>query len=166
MAKRKATKQALAALPRELEALRLRQVGLTYDAIAARLGYATRASAWHAVHAALAATLQEPAEGLRELELARLDRLQLALWPKATAGNLRAVDRVLAIMRRRAALLGLDAPRRHHVAGGIDLRAYAAHVAADLGLDAGEVLAEAARIIAAVAGRDSGRPEQPKKGDR
>jgi DNA-binding CsgD family transcriptional regulator len=45
MAKRKATKQALAALPRELEALRLRQVGLTYDAIAARLGYATRASA-------------------------------------------------------------------------------------------------------------------------
>src|SRR5687768_8552575 len=81
--KPKGSKQRLAALDREVAALRLRQSGLTYQRIADRLGYRNRSGAWHAVHAALMATLQGPADELRTLELARLDRLQLAVWPKA-----------------------------------------------------------------------------------
>lgn len=41
----------------------------------------------------------------------RLDQLQAAHYPKALAGETAATDRVLAIMDRRAKLLGLHAPR-------------------------------------------------------
>ena len=154
--KPKASKQRLAALDRVVAALQLRQAGSTYDVIARRLGYSNRSGAWHAVRAGLTATLQEPADALRAMELERLDRLQVAIWDKATSGNLRAVDRVLTIMKRRSALLGLDAPRRHHVAGELSLQALAEKVAAAMGLDPGEVLAEAERILATVAGERRG----------
>jgi len=39
-----------------------------------------------------------------------LDELQDAVWETAADGDLHALDRVLAIMARRAKLLGLDAP--------------------------------------------------------
>jgi hypothetical protein len=50
------------------------------------------------------------AERVRELELERWDRLILGLWPKARAGDEKAVRAVVAVMERRAKLLGLDAP--------------------------------------------------------
>jgi hypothetical protein len=48
---------------------------------------------------------------LLERELAELDVLQAAVWPRAVAGHLPSVDAALGIMKRRARLLGLDAPR-------------------------------------------------------
>ena len=48
------------------------------------------------------------ADALRAVELERLDRLWLALWDRALAGELAAVDRLLRIVDRRARLLGLD----------------------------------------------------------
>jgi hypothetical protein len=56
--------------------------------------------------------LAETAEQVLTLELQRLDALTEALWPTATAGDPQAIDRVLRIMQRRAALLGLDALAR------------------------------------------------------
>lgn len=47
----------------------------------------------------------------RSIELMRLDQLQAAHYAKALAGEAAATDRVLAIMDRRAKLLGLHAPR-------------------------------------------------------
>lgn len=44
------------------------------------------------------------------LELDRLDALTKTLWTAASDGDLMAVDRILKIQQRRAALLGLDAP--------------------------------------------------------
>lgn len=44
------------------------------------------------------------------LELDRLDALTKTLWGAASDGDLMAVDRILKIQQRRAALLGLDAP--------------------------------------------------------
>ncbi len=153
MPKPRPSKHRLAALDREVAALDLRRAGCTYDVIARRLGYSNRSGAWHAVRAGLTATLQEPADALRAMELERLDRLQVAIWDKATSGNLRAVDRVLTIMKRRSALLGLDAPRRHHVEGELSLQTFAETVAARYDLDLREVLAEAERIVATVAGK-------------
>ena len=49
---------------------------------------------------------------MRTTEAARLDRLQLAAWPKAQQGDLRAIDTVLRILQRRASLFGLDMPTR------------------------------------------------------
>lgn len=52
---------------------------------------------------------------LRALEALRLDRLQLVVWDRALAGDLRAIDSALAIMAQRAKLLGLNAPAKQRV---------------------------------------------------
>jgi len=109
---RKARKMEQAmAVDRQRQALELRRAGLTFQQIATRLGYAHAAGAYHAVQRGLKVTLQEPADELRTLECARLDALQEKVWSKAIAGDARSVDRVLAIMKRRSRLLGLDAPQ-------------------------------------------------------
>lgn len=92
----------------ERQALELRRAGASYDEISARVGYAHRSSARRAVERALARTLQAPAAELRDLENDRLDRLQMALWPKAMRGQERSVEMVLRVMERRARLNGLD----------------------------------------------------------
>lgn len=97
---------------RDLEAVKLRASGLTYTQIAADLGI-SETGARKAVKRSMEKIkeeLRESAADLRNLELERLDALQYALWAKATAGDVQAVDRVLRVMTRRAALLGLDVP--------------------------------------------------------
>ena len=51
-------------------------------------------------------------ETVRKLELLRLDEMQIKLFESAMKGGLLEIDRVLAIMDRRARYLGLDAPVR------------------------------------------------------
>ena len=100
------------AAAREEQCLKLRLAGLTHRAIAAQLSIAPSTAykrVRHALDGVNQRTTQE-AESLRALELARLDELQCALWEQALAGELKAVDRVLKVMERRAKLLGLDAP--------------------------------------------------------
>jgi hypothetical protein len=60
------------------------------------------------IHEALANLPEQSLDHIRALEAARLDAMQAALWPQAELGDIAAIDRVLAIMKRRAALLGLD----------------------------------------------------------
>jgi hypothetical protein len=60
----------------------------------------------------------EAASEIRTMELARLDRMQTALWGTVLAGSESAIDRVLRIMQRRADLLGLDAPKNLDVKSG------------------------------------------------
>ena len=85
----------------------MRLAGIGYARIAEALGYVSPCVPFRAVRAALAQGEDESAALLRAVELARLDALQLALWPRVTRGHLRSVDGVLAIMKRRARLLGL-----------------------------------------------------------
>ncbi len=106
----------LRALERQRRALELRRSGRTLEDIARTLGYRQRAGAYKAIASALQRTLREPAEALRNLEMERLDRLQVALWPRAVQGDVKAVDAILRIMERRARLLGLDMPQRREVA--------------------------------------------------
>jgi hypothetical protein len=93
------------------EALELRLQGLTFDQIGARMGFSRQRA--HALVTEELARVNgernEAAAQLRNLEAERLDRLQAAVWPMAMGGDLKAVDRVLAIMARRARLLSLDA---------------------------------------------------------
>jgi hypothetical protein len=107
----------LASHDRKLQALELRKAGATYQAIADQLGYRSVSGAHKAVTAALKATLREPADQLRELELTRLDAMLLPLWRRVQSGDEKAVDRALRIMERRARLLGLDAPSRGELSG-------------------------------------------------
>lgn len=101
----------LTANDRQKLALQLRRGGATYDDIATQCGYRGKAGAYKAIKTALAETLQEPADELRKLENERMDRALLALWPAITRGNVRAVQQMINLMRRRAALLGLDASK-------------------------------------------------------
>jgi hypothetical protein len=70
--------RALAAA-RRARAVELRTAGLTYDRIAVELGYANRGTVYHVVSEALKAQTLEAVGELRNLEVERLDRLQLAL---------------------------------------------------------------------------------------
>jgi len=97
----------------DTEALRLRSRGVTYQKIADSLGV-TKATAYNRVQRALAAIPAEAVDEYRRLETERLDSLLEMALEKALDPNnkssLFAVDRTLAIMDRRAKLLGLDAP--------------------------------------------------------
>jgi hypothetical protein len=106
------TERRLQVLAKQRQALELRQAGYPYDTIAEMLHYADRGGAHKAVVAGLKAALREPATDLRKLEETRLDKLQTSVWAKALAGDMKAIDRCLRILERRAKLLGLDAPQR------------------------------------------------------
>lgn len=57
----------------------------------------------------------EPAQGIAEaktLELKRLDRLQVFLWPHAAAGDVAAVRAIERLMAARARLLGLTSEEK------------------------------------------------------
>lgn len=88
-------------LSSQVRALRL--AGLSFADIAVQLGLPDEDAA-----AAVYPSSQDPqgggeADRLR-LEIARIDRLHTALWPKGTKGDLGAVDRLLRISERRTAL--------------------------------------------------------------
>ena len=95
------------AAERRKEALELRALGYSYQAIADELGYANRGSAYKAVNQELKNIPREAAEHARELELGRLDEMQAAAMNGALAGDLFAIDRVVKIIESRSKLLGL-----------------------------------------------------------
>ena len=105
---------------RAARALELRLVGATYRAIAQQLGV-SECAAYYDVQDELGrldAVTGPRAERLRELELRRCDRLQLALDPAASTGHPPSVMASIRVMDRRAKLLGLDAPTQITGAGG------------------------------------------------
>lgn len=146
---------------RDAEAAQLRADGKTYDQIAETLKFSDRSVARRAVERALAATVREPADELRQLELIRLD----ALWVEAvkvmtsehvTVNNgrvieidgvplkddgptLSAIDRLLKIMERRAKLVGLDSATKVEVMTLDAIDRAIADLTAELGaVEAGE----------------------------
>lgn len=145
----KTSKATVRAAQTAKEALALRLQGLTYDEIGQRL-QVSHGTAYRHVSLELANTRKESAETaeeLRQVELARLDRLLAVVGPMAESGDLAAVDRVLRIQERRAAYLGLDAPKAQLVAvdGRPDtVRALMALVSggANSKLDADQAIAE------------------------
>jgi hypothetical protein len=97
---------------KETKVLELRRAGLTWQRISEETGYADATGAYAAYKRVIKRTQQQPADELREQEVDRIDRLQLALWPNAMKGSERAILTIVRLMERRAKLLGLDAPTR------------------------------------------------------
>ena len=96
---------------REVESLRLRAEGCTYDEIGRRLGIAKQ-SAWEAVDRAMTRVADEMRERVAEvrvLEAARLDAAASAIWSKVLEGDLRAHETWLRNRTRYSSLFGLDA---------------------------------------------------------
>ena len=92
-------------------ALDLRRAGQSYHTI----GSSMRVSKTRAYQLVLRGLEElqtqskEKAEGVRELELLRLDSILLAHW--LNRSDPRSADTILRVMERRAKLLGLDAPK-------------------------------------------------------
>ena len=113
------------AAERRLKAFELRKAGLSYKQIGDALGV-SESMACKDVHKILR-DLAEKTEGhareYRQLELERVDALMAPLWPRARGRrvtnpdtgvvedippDLKAMDRLMRLMERRAKLLGLD----------------------------------------------------------
>lgn len=100
------------AIVRQGEALRLRLMGKSYQAIADEMGYANASGAANAVKRALDRTVREPADELRQMAVQRLDAMLEPLWRRIANGDPRAVEVAIKLEERRAKLLGLDAPEQ------------------------------------------------------
>jgi hypothetical protein len=79
--------KTLRALEHDVEALRLRVAGHTFEEIAVALGYHSRGSAWKAVHRAKTARLLELARLLKRLELVDTRRQCAAIERRIAALN-------------------------------------------------------------------------------
>jgi hypothetical protein len=103
--------QRAAAAEKRAKAVSLRVAGADWQTIADTLGYASRGAACATVGRALQQSNHEAnwgADQLRQIELARLDRLQRAMWQQAIQGDPRSADTALKIIDRRIKLMGLD----------------------------------------------------------
>jgi hypothetical protein len=99
----------------ENKIIELRRAGATWQRIAEQTGFAGPSGAFQAYQRAAKRFVRPNLEELRDIELDRLDRLQMGVWAKALNGDIRALDSVLRIIDRRARLLGLDAPKELNV---------------------------------------------------
>jgi lambda repressor-like predicted transcriptional regulator len=87
----------------------LKLAGVSTAQIAERMGIAPD-SVRKLIDRTLRTAENLAAEEMRELENARLDRAQAAIWSQVLAGDYRAVITFLQISQRRAKLNGLDSP--------------------------------------------------------
>ena len=94
---------------RRAEALAYKLAGLPNAQIAERMGV-SESGVIDLINRTLERATNKAAEEMRDIENARLDRAQAAIWTKVLAGDTKAVDTFLRISQRRARLNGLDAP--------------------------------------------------------
>lgn len=113
---RVAERERLAA--RRVEAMSLKMAGLDWDQIAARL-QTTRRNAQRLVEDTIARAVATGVEAMREVENARLDRMQAGIWSQAIQGDIPSINAVLRIQDRRARMNGLDAPTKIDLNVGI-----------------------------------------------
>ena len=97
---------------KEAKVLELRRAGFTFQRIAEEVGYATPSGAQRALERIMTRNIPQAPEEFRWQELDHLDRMQVALWPRAMKGDDRAIGTIIRLMERRARLVGIDAPQR------------------------------------------------------
>lgn len=123
----KNSRQRVSGAVMEEQAIRLRMTGASYSQIGKALG-CTKQNAHRAVTKALKETRERVAESavqLVQIQNQRLDALIMAMWPAAQKGDAKAVIAIDRLMRRRAALNGLDAPKQSDITIGGDLEVVA-----------------------------------------
>jgi methylphosphotriester-DNA--protein-cysteine methyltransferase len=125
---------------RAIQALEMHLSGASYRVIAAQL-HVSHSTIERDVARMLKITLQAPTDQARALHKARLERLLLAAWTPALAGNLEAIRTAKDLLTSLARLLGLDAPAK------IDITAWVRDYAEGLGLDPEEGVRIAEDII-------------------
>lgn len=110
----------LQATERAIKALNLRRQGWSFRDIAQELGV-TPPAVHEAVTRMLRNMTHEEADSYRKIELERMETMLKAIWGRVTEGELQAIDRAIRISERISRLLGLDAPVKLDVPGGLTL---------------------------------------------
>lgn len=98
-------------------ALELRLAGASYRSISQALGCSC-SHAFRLVDAALRESAEkcaEAAEKIRAIELARLDKIRVMLWPRRA--DPRVADTLIRLSERTARLAGLDKPVKIEASG-------------------------------------------------
>lgn len=152
--------ELLATAERRKRVLELRKEGHDLRTIAARLedecGAVALPNGWDSryvskdIHRALQkvrSDVDADARDVLRLELRRLDALQAAVFSDALNGDLKAFDRVLKAMKRRAKYLGLDEPEQIDAALSLERSEEFQDVLSDL-MDALEGFPEARMAVA------------------
>lgn len=104
--RRKATHQA-----RRTKAVSMALAGLSFEQIGEELGISLQA-AHSMVNRTIEETRNTNVDELRQVENARLDRAQAAIWSDVLKGDQKAINTFLRISERRAKMNGLDAPSK------------------------------------------------------
>ena len=109
------------------EVVRLRTLGVTFDDIADRVGYQSRSGAYDAYRAAMKWWGASPVQEARALEDERLESLWRSVMARLQVAQARdepdttevvnVLNTAVNVMKRKASLLGLDAPRQVELAG-------------------------------------------------
>ena len=94
--------------PRWWYAQQLKIAGATWEEVAKALGYESSDSAFQSVKKARRKRSKAEMEDSLDLELDRLDTLQLAHWRQAIHGDHKSTQVVLGIMAMRMKYLGLE----------------------------------------------------------
>lgn len=96
---------------RQTEAIRLRHRRLTYQEIADRLYNGNRGNAHTDIQRGLKVVQKDEASDVRQMEMDLLDEIIRPQIAGAFKGDIKAFHAVIRGMERRAAYLGLDAPK-------------------------------------------------------
>ena len=149
----KSSARRIAARQRQGQALRLRMGGASFDDIARQLGYRSTSGAYDAVQRALSNVPKHDAEAYRSLNLERLNRLFLALFPDVIIPSSPLADRQRAAAECRAIiaeinkLVGAYAPERIKVMLEEAVERAAEIEARERGLSVADVMAEAKLLL-------------------
>lgn len=108
MARQKYSPKRIAELRKQGKAVELKAEGWSYEDIAIQLGYKGKSGAQAAVAAGMKQAVTVPANEYREQQDMRLDIALRAIMPQVQDGDLKAVDTLIKIEARRAALWGID----------------------------------------------------------
>jgi hypothetical protein len=101
-----------AVLEKEQQVVKLRRQGMTWDDIAAAVGYGNGSSAQQAFVRANNRITTDDIKELRQLGQDRLDTALQAIWPDVLAGDIPAINTLIRLEERRAKLYGLDMPTK------------------------------------------------------
>ena len=108
MSRKKAPSPAV--LDKEIKIIELRRAGVTWEKIALEVGFRNASGAYKMYQRAAERMVRPHLEEYRDMQLDRLERMHMAVWPRAKDGDLRAIDTALRIADREANLLNLNAP--------------------------------------------------------
>ena len=120
---------------RRAAALDYRLQGHAYHRIAKALGCHPSTAHDYVVKALRDMVPRETAEAVLQLEMARLDAMQGAIFANAANGDIPSIDACLRIIHQRARLLGLYPSDKHHSPLHVSVGAPDAPNAEDTGIE-------------------------------